>query len=274
MRKVAIYGKGGIGKSTTTQNTVAGLAEMGKKIMVVGCDPKADSTRLLLGGLAQKTVLDTLREEGEDVDLADIRKPGFKSVLCVESGGPEPGVGCAGRGIITSINLLEQLGAYADDQGLDYVFYDVLGDVVCGGFAMPIREGKAQEIYIVVSGEMMAMYAANNICKGIVKFAEAGEVRLGGLICNSRKVDNEESMIQAFAERLGTQMIHFVPRDNMVQRAEINRKTVIDFDASHTQADEYRALAKAIDANRMFVVPKPMHTDELEKLLIQYGIAN
>ncbi len=274
MRKVAIYGKGGIGKSTTTQNTVAGLAEMGKKIMVVGCDPKADSTRLLLGGLAQKTVLDTLREEGEDVDLADIRRPGFTKVLCVESGGPEPGVGCAGRGIITSINLLEQLGAYAEDQALDYVFYDVLGDVVCGGFAMPIREGKAQEIYIVVSGEMMAMYAANNICKGIVKFAEAGEVRLGGIICNSRKVDNERSMIEAFAEKLGTQMIHFVPRDNMVQRAEINRKTVIEFDPTHAQADEYRALAKAIDQNKMFVVPKPMHTDDLEKLLIQHGIAN
>jgi len=274
MRKVAIYGKGGIGKSTTTQNTVAGLAEMGKKIMVVGCDPKADSTRLLLGGLAQKTVLDTLREEGEDVDLEDVRKPGYRKVLCVESGGPEPGVGCAGRGIITSINLLEQLGAYAEEPPLDYVFYDVLGDVVCGGFAMPIREGKAQEIYIVVSGEMMAMYAANNICKGIVKFAEAGEVRLGGIICNSRKVDNERAMIEAFAEKLGTQMIHFVPRDNMVQRAEINRKTVIEFDPAHGQADEYRALAKAIDQNKMFVVPKPMHTDELEKLLIQHGIAN
>lgn len=274
MRKVAIYGKGGIGKSTTTQNTVAGLAEAGKHVMVVGCDPKADSTRLLLGGLAQRTVLDTLREEGEEVELDDIRKRGFKNTICVESGGPEPGVGCAGRGIITSINLLEQLGAYADSQKLDYVFYDVLGDVVCGGFAMPIREGKAEEIYIVCSGEMMAMYAANNICKGIVKFAEAGVVRLGGLICNSRKVDNERAMIEAFAARLGTQMIHFVPRDNMVQKAEINRKTVIDFDPTHSQADEYRALAQKIDENKMFVIPKPMHTDDLEKLLIEYGIAN
>ncbi|MEZ4526132.1 MAG: nitrogenase iron protein [Desulfobacterales bacterium] len=273
MRKVAIYGKGGIGKSTTTQNTVAGLAEMGNKVMVVGCDPKADSTRLLLGGLAQRTVLDTLREEGEDVELEDVRKVGFGGTLCTESGGPEPGVGCAGRGIITSINLLEQLGAYADSEKLDYVFYDVLGDVVCGGFAMPIREGKAQEIYIVVSGEMMAMYAANNICKGIVKFAEAGGVRLGGLICNSRKVDNEQEMIQALADKLGTQMIHFVPRDNMVQRAEINRKTVIEYDGAHPQADEYRALAKKINDNEMKVIPKPMAIDELEKLLIEYGIA-
>jgi nitrogenase iron protein NifH len=273
MRKVAIYGKGGIGKSTTTQNTVAGLTELGRKVMVVGCDPKSDSTRLLLGGLAQKTVLDTLREEGEDVDLEDIRRTGFAGSVCVESGGPEPGVGCAGRGIITSINLLEQLGAYAESEKLDYVFYDVLGDVVCGGFAMPIREGKAQEIYIVVSGEMMAMYAANNICKGIVKFAEAGGVRLGGLICNSRNVDNEKEMIEALAERLGTQMIHFIPRDNMVQRAEINRKTVIEYDPTHPQADEYRTLARKIEANEMMVIPNPISTDVLEKLLIDYGLA-
>jgi len=275
MRKVAIYGKGGIGKSTTTQNTVAGLAEMGKKVLVVGCDPKADSTRLLLGGLAQKTVLDTLREEGEDVELDDVIKIGYRGTRCVESGGPEPGVGCAGRGIITSVNLLEQLGAYDVNQyETDYVFYDVLGDVVCGGFAMPMREGKAQEIYIVCSGEMMAMYAANNISKGIVKFAEAGGVRLGGLICNSRKVDNEEAMIEAFAKKLGTQMIHFVPRDNMVQRAEINRKTVIEYDATHAQADEYRMLAKKINENKMYVIPTPLAIEELEALLIEYGLFN
>ena len=274
MRKIAVYGKGGIGKSTTTQNTVAGLAEMGKKIMVVGCDPKADSTRLLLHGLAQKTVLDTLREEGEDVDLDTILKEGFSGIMCTESGGPEPGVGCAGRGIITSINLLEQLGAYEDDKHLDYAFYDVLGDVVCGGFAMPIRDGKAEEIYIVCSGEMMAMYAANNICKGIVKYADTGGVRLGGIICNSRKVDNEAEMIQALCKRLGTQMIHFMPRDNQVQKAEINRKTVIDFSPEHPQADEYRTLAKKIDGNDMFVVPKPLEMPELEQLLIEFGISN
>ena len=272
MRKVAIYGKGGIGKSTTTQNTVAGLVEMGKKVMVVGCDPKADSTRLLLGGLAQRSVLDTLREEGEDVELADIRSKGFCSSLCVESGGPEPGVGCAGRGIITSINMLEQLGAYDEEQALDYVFYDVLGDVVCGGFAMPIREGKAEEIYIVCSGEMMAMYAANNICKGIQKFATTGTVRLGGLICNSRKVDNEREMIEQFAKKLGTQMIHFVPRENDVQRAEIQRKTVIEWNPQCQQADEYRTLAKAIDGNTMFVKPKPLTIQELENLLMEYGL--
>lgn len=270
MRQIAIYGKGGIGKSTTTQNTVAALAEMGKHIMVVGCDPKADSTRLLLHGLNQKTVLDTLRDEGEDIDLEDILIDGYGNTKCVESGGPEPGVGCAGRGIITSINMLESLGAYTPD--LDYVFYDVLGDVVCGGFAMPIREGKAQEIYIVASGEMMALYAANNISKGIRKYALTGGVRLGGIICNSRKVDNEYELLDAFAKELGSQLIHFVPRDNMVQKAEINKKTVIDFDSSQNQADEYRTLAKNIDNNEMFVIPNPMTQDRLEELLMTHGI--
>jgi len=184
IRQIAIYGKGGIGKSTTTQNLSAGLAQLGKQIMVVGCDPKADSTRLLLGGMAQKTVLDTLREHGEGVPLETLMRTGFGGIRCVESGGPEPGVGCAGRGIITAIGMLENLGAYTED--LDYVFYDVLGDVVCGGFAMPIRESKAKEIYIVASGEMMALYAANNISKGIQRFAANGKVRLGGIICNSR----------------------------------------------------------------------------------------
>ncbi|RBQ25070.1 MAG: Nitrogenase iron protein [Methanocorpusculum sp. MCE] len=245
MRQVAIYGKGGIGKSTTTQNTVAALAEAGRKVMVVGCDPKADSTRLLLNGLCQKTVLDTLRDEGDDIVLEDILKPGFKGTLCVESGGPEPGVGCAGRGIITSINQLESLGAYTAE--LDYVFYDVLGDVVCGGFAMPIREGKAKEIYIVASGELMALYAANNISKGIQKYANTGDVRLGGIICNSRMVDYELDLMTAFAKELGSHLIHFVPRDNIVQRAEINKKTVIDYDPTCDQADHYRQLSMEIN---------------------------
>ncbi len=270
LRQIAIYGKGGIGKSTTTQNLTAGLVEHGKKVMVVGCDPKADSTRLLLGGLAQKTVLDTIREEGEDISLDRIMKEGFGGTKCVESGGPEPGVGCAVRGIITSINMLENLGAYTDD--LDYVFYDVLGDVVCGGFAMPIREGKAKEIYIVASGEMMALYAANNISKGIQRYARTGGVRLGGIICNSRNVDREKELLEAFAKELGTQLIYFVPRDNIVQRAEINKKTVIAYDPNSKQADEYRSLAEAIDKNTFLTVPKPMTQERLEEILIEHGL--
>jgi nitrogenase iron protein NifH len=272
MRQIAIYGKGGIGKSTTTQNTVAGLVSLGKKVMIVGCDPKADSTRLMLHAKAQNTVMDLIRERGtvEDLELGDVLKVGYGGVKCVESGGPEPGVGCAGRGVITAINFLESEGAYTPD--LDYVFYDVLGDVVCGGFAMPIREGKAQEIYIVCSGEMMAMYAANNISKGILKYATSGKVRLGGLICNSRNTDCEAELIDALAKRLGTQMIHFVPRDNEVQRAELRRMTVIEYSPEHKQAQEYRELARKIAENKMFVVPKPLQMEELEGLLMEFGI--
>ena len=270
IRQIAIYGKGGIGKSTTTQNLTAGLVEHGKKVMVVGCDPKADSTRLLLGGLAQKTVLDTIRDEGENVELDRIMRTGFGGTRCVESGGPEPGVGCAGRGIITSISMLENLGAYTDD--LDFVFYDVLGDVVCGGFAMPIREGKAKEIYIVASGEMMALYAANNIAKGISRYAKAGGVRLGGIICNSRNVDRELDLLRAFSKELGTQLLYFVPRDNIVQRAEINRKTVIEYKPDSAQAQEYRNLAEAVINNTTFTIPTPMTQERLEQILLEYGL--
>ncbi|MHB1323932.1 MAG: nitrogenase iron protein [Coriobacteriia bacterium] len=272
MRQIAIYGKGGIGKSTTTQNTVAALAEAGKKVMIVGCDPKADSTRLILNQKAQTTVMDMAREHGsvEDLELSDVLLTGFKDVRCAESGGPEPGVGCAGRGVITAINFLEGEGAYTSD--LDFVFYDVLGDVVCGGFAMPIREGKAQEIYIVTSGEMMAMYAANNISRGILKYAQSGGVRLGGLICNSRMTDREYDLIDALARKLNTQLIHFVPRDNEVQRAELRRQTVIEYNPEHTQADEYRELARKIAENENLVIPTPISQDELEELLMEFGI--
>lgn len=272
LRQIAFYGKGGIGKSTTSQNTLAALAELGQKILIVGCDPKADSTRLILHAKAQDTVLSLAAEAGsvEDLELGDVLKTGYRGIKCVESGGPEPGVGCAGRGVITSINFLEEEGAYND---VDYVSYDVLGDVVCGGFAMPIREKKAQEIYIVMSGEMMAMYAANNISKGILKYANAGGVRLGGLICNERQTDKELELAEALAGKLGTKLIHFVPRDNVVQHAELRRMTVLEFDPESKQADEYRQLARKIHANKgNGVIPTPITMDELEELLLEFGI--
>ncbi|MHB8368591.1 MAG: nitrogenase iron protein [Leptospirales bacterium] len=272
MRQIAFYGKGGIGKSTTSQNTLAALSEMGKKILIVGCDPKADSTRLILHAKAQNTVLSLAAEAGtvEDLEIEDVMKTGFNDIRCVESGGPEPGVGCAGRGVITSINFLEENGAY---DGVDYVSYDVLGDVVCGGFAMPIRENKAQEIYIVTSGEMMAMYAANNIAKGILKYANSGGVRLGGLVCNERQTDREYDLIEALAKRLNTQLIHFVPRNNVVQHAELRRMTVLEFAPESDQANEYRQLARKVDANAgKGTIPTPITMDELEDLLMEFGV--
>ncbi|MGF1517733.1 MAG: nitrogenase iron protein [Nodosilinea sp.] len=271
MRQIAFYGKGGIGKSTTSQNTLAAMAELGQRIMIVGCDPKADSTRLMLHSKAQTSVLQLAAELGavEDVELDQVLQTGYRGVKCVESGGPEPGVGCAGRGIITAINFLEEEGAYED---LDFVSYDVLGDVVCGGFAMPIREGKAQEIYIVVSGEMMAMYAANNIARGVLKYAQSGGVRLGGLICNSRNTDKEVELIEELARRLNTQMLHFVPRDNVVQHAELRRMTVNEYSPDCQQAAEYAQLADKIINNKKLTIPTPISMDELEDLLIQFGI--
>ena len=273
-RKIAFYGKGGIGKSTTQQNTAAAMAHFhDKKIFIHGCDPKADCTRLVLGGKPQETMMDLLREKGAEKITNDaVIKTGFHGIQCVESGGPEPGVGCAGRGIITAIDLMENNGAYSDD--LDFIFFDVLGDVVCGGFAMPIRDGKAQEVYIVASGEMMAIYAANNICRGLLKYAKQSGVRLGGIICNSRKVDREQELMDEFTSAIGTQMIHFVPRDNVVQRAEFNKKTVVDYDADENQAHEYGELARKIIENEMFVIPKPLNMDELEAMVAKYGLVD
>jgi nitrogenase iron protein NifH len=272
LRQIAFYGKGGIGKSTTSQNTLAALAEMGQKILIVGCDPKADSTRLILHAKAQDTILSLAAEQGsvEDLELEDVMKVGYRDIRCVESGGPEPGVGCAGRGVITSINFLEENGAY---EGIDYVSYDVLGDVVCGGFAMPIRENKAQEIYIVMSGEMMAMYAANNISKGILKYANSGGVRLGALVCNERQTDKELELAEAMAAKLGTKLIYFVPRANIVQHAELRRMTVIEYAPESKQAEHYRTLARRIHANAgKGIIPTPITMDELEEMLMEHGI--
>ncbi|MES1992231.1 MAG: nitrogenase iron protein [Candidatus Macondimonas sp.] len=272
LRQIAFYGKGGIGKSTTSQNTLAALADLGQKILIVGCDPKADSTRLILHAKAQDTILSLAAAAGtvEDLELDEVMKVGYKGIRCVESGGPEPGVGCAGRGVITSINFLEEEGAYED---MDYVSYDVLGDVVCGGFAMPIRENKAQEIYIVMSGEMMAMYAANNIAKGVLKYANSGGVRLGGLVCNERQTDKEYELAESLAKRLGTKLIHFVPRDNIVQHAELRRMTVLEYAPDSKQAEEYRTLATKIHANKgNGIIPTPITMDELEDLLMEHGI--
>lgn len=284
LRQIAFYGKGGIGKSTTSQNTLAAMCHyFNQKILIVGCDPKADSTRLILHEKAQNTIMQLASDAGtvEDLELEDVCKPGAGEfhpddetsegfIMCAESGGPEPGVGCAGRGVITAINFLEEEGAY--DEDLDFVSYDVLGDVVCGGFAMPIREGKAQEIYIVMSGEMMAMYAANNISKGILKYANTGGVRLAGLICNARMTDREYDLAKHLAKELGTQMIHFIPRSNHVQRAELRRMTVVEYSPNHDQAMEYKELARKIIANDFKVIPTPLEMGNLENLLMEFGL--
>ncbi len=269
MRQIAIYGKAGIGKTTTTQNTVAALAERGKQVLLLGCDPKADCTRLLLHGKQQATVQEVLRTYGEQYSPEMICSTGFGGVACVESGGPELGAGFAGRGVTYSIDALSEMGIYEDD--LDFVFFDVPGDLSSGDLTMPIRESCAQEIYLEVSGDFTSLYAANNLCKVIKKFAEQGTVRLGGIICNSSVSGDEEFLVSQFARRIKSKLIRSIPKDSIVQRAELTGKTVIDYDTNSTQAEVYRNLAQKIVCNDYFTVPTPLKMEELAGLMKNCG---
>ena len=245
MRKIAIYGKGGIGKSTTTSNLSAALARKGYRVMQIGCDPKADSTKGLMGGKRIPTVLEQLRAKGDELKLEDIVFEGYGGVLCVESGGPTPGVGCAGRGIISAFEKLAELRAFETYQP-DIVIYDVLGDVVCGGFAMPIREGYAREVFIVSSGEMMALYAANNIAQAIRNFGKRGYARLCGIILNASNIADEQAIVQKAADEIGTQVVAYIPRSGDIQRAEAGGGTVFECLTESPMHAIYNALADRV----------------------------
>ncbi|HWQ65748.1 MAG TPA: Ni-sirohydrochlorin a,c-diamide reductive cyclase ATP-dependent reductase subunit [Methanospirillum sp.] len=276
MRQIAIYGKGGIGKSTTSSNLSAALADSNLSVMQIGCDPKRDSTRMLVQGRLIPTVLDLIREFGDtSLTLNDVVFKGYKGVRCVEAGGPDPGVGCAGRGIIATFQLLERLEAL---QG-DVILYDVLGDVVCGGFAMPMRKGYAQEIYLVTSGELMSLYAANNICKAIARISQNSRQisRLAGIIANARNTPGETELIQEFASAVGSQVVAHIPRDEIVQHAEYHCQTVIEYASGSEQAARYRNLATAVLQNQSLIIPTPLELDEIERMgrsyLTHYGIS-
>ena len=228
MLKVAIYGKGGIGKSTVTSNLAAAFANMGKRVIQIGCDPKADSTINLLGGEPLRPVMNFMREEDEEPDeLAQISKEGYGGILCIETGGPTPGLGCAGRGIMATFQLLEDMDLFAHYKP-DVVLYDVLGDVVCGGFAAPIREGYAEKVLIVTSGEKMALYAANNISSAVRNFEDRSYARVFGIVLNHRNVENEMEKVQAFSEKIGVPIVGEVPRSDEIIRWEDQGKTVIE----------------------------------------------
>ncbi|MDO5425683.1 MAG: nitrogenase iron protein NifH [Eubacteriales bacterium] len=257
VKKICIYGKGGIGKSTTVSNVAAALAQEGYRTAVVGCDPKADSTRNLTGRRVP-TVLDCLKG-----GAPEIAQKGFADVLCIESGGPEPGTGCAGRGIIAAMQEIRERNLL---DGLDVILYDVLGDVVCGGFSMPLREGIADEVYLVTTCDYMALYAANNICKGLLKYANTSQIRLGGILYNERSSRQDAEVVERFAERIGTRVIGRIPMDSRIGEAEIKRKTVIELFPEAEISGEFRKLAHAMLTNPHRCIPTPLEEEELEAL--------
>lgn len=271
IKQIAIYGKGGIGKSTTTSNITAALSVAGYKVMQFGCDPKSDSTNTLRDGTYIPTVLDTLREKSK-VNAHDVIFEGFNGVYCVEAGGPAPGVGCAGRGIITAVELFKQQRVF-EELDLDYVIYDVLGDVVCGGFAVPIREGIAEHVFTVSSADFMAVYAANNLFKGIQKYSNSGGALLGGVIANSINQPYAKDIIDDFVAKTNTQVIQYVPRSVTVTQSELQGKTTIEAAPNSEQAQVYKVLAQRIAEHTVSKVPSPLEISELKEWAAKWGDA-
>lgn len=269
IKQIAIYGKGGIGKSTTTSNISAALSVAGYKVMQFGCDPKSDSTNTLRGGEYIPTVLDTLRDS-HSVKAQDVIFEGFNGIYCVEAGGPAPGVGCAGRGIITSVSLLKQQRVF-EELDLDIVIYDVLGDVVCGGFAVPVREGIAEHVYTVTSADFMAIYAANNLFKGIQKYSREGGALLGGVIANSINAPYAKEIVDDFVKRTDTQVVEYVPRSVTVTQSELQGKTTIEAAPGSEQAKVYQRLAQRIADHTESKVPAPLDTHELRQWAADWG---
>lgn len=267
--QIAIYGKGGIGKSTTTSNLSAALSKLGYWVMQFGCDPKSDSTNTLRNGTYIPTVLDTLREKST-VNAHDVIFEGFNGVYCVEAGGPAPGVGCAGRGIITAVELFKQQRIF-EELDLDFVIYDVLGDVVCGGFAVPIREGIAEHVFTVSSADFMSIYAANNLFRGIQKYSNSGGALLGGVIANSINAPYAREIINDFVERTKTQVVEYIPRSVTVTQCELQGKTTIEAAPNSEQAKVYFSLAEKIASHKDSKTPQPLGIQELRNWAARWG---
>ena len=260
MKKICIYGKGGIGKSTAVANLAAAMAETGKRVAVVGCDPKADSTRNLTGRRIP-TVLECMQTGGRDIAVS-----GFRGIRCMEAGGPEPGTGCAGRGIAVALDQIRQKNLLEDT---DAVIFDVLGDVVCGGFSMPLRESIAEEVYLVTTSDYMSLYAANNICRGIRRYAKSGVIRLSGFLYNGRSGLDNRRLAEEFARKLGSEVIGGFAMSEWIAKAEMERKTVIERYPDSEISESFRRLAGVILNTVGGCIPMPMSDEEVEVVCMQ-----
>ena len=266
MKKICIYGKGGIGKSTVTANVAAAAAESGHSVLVMGCDPKADTTRVLMHHTID-TILDIHSALGETPAAEAILHRGAFGVGCMESGGPRAGEGCAGKGIALALQDIEEL-EIIEQTDPDLILYDVLGDVVCGGFSTPLRANVAETAYIVTTSDYMSIYAANNIAGCIRKFALRGGCRLGGLIYNARSAVGSVSRVEEFAAAIGTRIVAEIPMDRAISRAELHRMTVIEQAPQAPAAAAFRNLAELIlnAPEEEGCIPTPLSMEELEAI--------
>lgn len=263
MRKLAVYGKGGVGKSTIVSNLSAIYAMSGRKTLQIGCDPKADSTIALCGKESRRTVMDALRERRKVSNVSDVLLKGRLGIDCVEAGGPEPGVGCGGRGVLRMLEALEEIKLVSSGN-YDVVIYDVLGDIVCGGFAAPLRLGLGEIVTIVISDEDMSVYAANNIAKMVVEYASNG-IALGGLIANLKNNDADREWMEDFAGRIGTSIIGYVPRDRAFRKAMRAGMTVAEMAPDSEASASLRRIAEGIMEMRPaeIALPTPMGNEEI-----------
>lgn len=266
--KIAIYGKGGIGKSTISSNISAYIAKQNKKVLQIGCDPKHDSTLLLLKDTLP-TVLETITQKEEDSICAnDLFQTGKYEIDCIEIGGPMPGVGCAGRGIIKGLEVINSFNLL-DENKYDLITFDVLGDVVCGGFFEPLKKDRVDEIYIVTSGEFNSLFAANNICRGYLncRLNNRG-IKLAGIIGNYRGIENEQNIVRQFCIKLNVKLITEISRDNQIEESTAKGEVFVEVFQNSDSSTKIGKICDYLFQEKELTLPTPISLQELRELIL------